>query len=68
MVERPSVTPITNGIVESFPSRRVIHMRTRLDVVVAAALIAAGAGFVAVSGQAAQKAAAASMVVYKSPT
>jgi hypothetical protein len=44
-----------------------MSMPTRLIVVVGATLIA-GAAFVAVSGQTAQKAAAASMVVYKSPT
>jgi len=43
-------------------------MRTRDAVVVVAVLIAAGAGFAAASGQTAQKAGAASMVVYKSPT
>ena len=41
-------------------------MRTRLVVVVGAAFVA-GAAFTAASGQA-QKAAAASMVVYKSAT
>jgi hypothetical protein len=43
-------------------------MRIRLAVVAGAGLIAAGAAFVAASGQAAPKAAAASMVVYKSQT
>ena len=43
-------------------------MRTRHAVVVGAVLVAAGAGFAAAPGQTAQKAAAASMVVYKSPT
>jgi hypothetical protein len=43
-------------------------MRTRHAVVVGAVLIAAGAGFAAAPAQTAQKAAAASMVVYKSPT
>ena len=48
--------------------KRVIHMHARLAVFVGATLVAAGAGFVAASGHAAQKAAAASMVVYKSAT
>jgi hypothetical protein len=42
-------------------------MRTRILVVVGAAFVAGGA-FATASGQAAQKAAAASMVVYKSAT
>jgi hypothetical protein len=42
-------------------------MRTPLLVIVGAAFVAGGA-FAAVSGQAAPKAAAASMVVYKSAT
>jgi hypothetical protein len=43
-------------------------MRTRHAVVVGTVLIAASAGFAAAHGQTAPKAAAASMVVYKSPT
>ena len=43
-------------------------MRTSNIVLVGAALITAGVAFVAASGQAAQKAAAPSMVVYKSAT
>ena len=50
------------------PTPEAVPMRTRHAVVVGAVLIAAGAGFAAAPGQTAQKAAAASMVVYKSPT
>jgi hypothetical protein len=42
-------------------------MRTRLLVIIGTAFVAGGA-FAAASGQGAQKAAAASMVVYKSAT
>lgn len=43
-------------------------MRSHLDIVVRSLLIAAGAMFTGYAGHAAQKTAAPSMVVYKSPT